>query len=225
MNIIKTLAAAALLLISTSASTFGRGFEPTTKWPYLFEDFHEACVTNFRGIEINHDKLNINLIKGRAHYLQNEKLMEVDMGTITTLKVGEDTYVPASGRLVKVIKSSENGTVALSTAIDMEKMSRPEASYGGSSVASVQSVNPWATGGMAEIETINDISKSGGDPLILKETKGIVYKRMFYLASKNVILNIPGIDKDAVKKFMKDNKIRLMNDDDLLKLAEFISTF
>ncbi len=225
MNFLKTLTAVFFMAMAVSVSAYGKDFEPTTTWPYLFEDFQTGLITNFRGIEISHKQLNISLLKGRAHYMQGDKLMEVEMGTITTLIIGEETFVPASGRLVKVIRATENGMTALSTVINVEEMNRPEASYGGSPVSSVQAVNPWATGAMADIKTVNDLSKTGGEPLILKETRGIVYKRMFYPALRNVILNIPGVDKDAVKKFMKDNKIRLTDDEDLLKLAEFIGTF
>ncbi len=226
MKLIRTLATAVIMAISVSATAVGKDFTPTTTWPYIYENFQEGCVTNLRGSEIKHEQLNISLVQGKAHYIQNGKLMEVDTRTVSVITIGEDTYVPASGRLVRILTKTEHGTIAVSVTIDTEAMNRSEAGYGGSTVASVREITPRTLSGMASTEArnISELSKTGGDPLELKKTRGIVYRGMFITASKPAVLNIGGIDKDAVKKFMKDNKIRMSEDEDLLRLAEFIGT-
>ncbi len=227
MNILKTMSIAILMAISFSASAAAGNYTPTTSWPYIYEDFQEGCVINTRGSEIYHQHLNISLIRGKAHYLQDGELMELDMSTVRTVTIGNDKYIPIYGSLVKVIKETEHGTTALSIIIDTEAMKKQDMGYGGGSATS----NSWAVSTRsidgavaADPKSINEISKSGGDPLILKKRKGIIYNGMFIAAAKPAIMNISGKYRDDVKKFMKDNKIKLSDDEDLSKLAEFIGT-
>jgi hypothetical protein len=51
---------------------------------------------------------------------------------------------------------------------------------------------------------------------------GIYYKGMFVPATRYDVLNIFGIDKDAVKDFIKTEKIRFKDVEDLGKLLEFL---
>ncbi len=227
MKPLKTLSAILIMAISLSASAKGKDYTPTTTWPYIYEYFQKGCVINFRGNEVHHEQLNISLVKGKVHYIQEGRIMEVEAGTIARITIGDDKYITVSGNLVKIIKETEHGITAVSTVIDADATNSQGMGYGGGSpVSSAWRVSANSLDGMvaANPQTISDISKNGGTPLTLKNRRGIVYNRMFIPASKPSILNIAGIDKDAVKKFMKDNKIKLTDDEDLSKLAEFIGT-
>ncbi len=227
MNFIRTIFAAALMAATFSASAIEIEYTPTTTWPYLYEHFQEGFVTTFRGETMHHKQLNISLAQRKAHFLQNDKLMELDTRTIAMVTIGEDEFIPVSGALVKIIKKTEHGTTALSITINVEAMTSTEVGYGGkSTVSSTQKVSPNVIGAMntSEHRSLTEMAKQEGKPLVLRKIRGIIYNRMFIPAAKYDILNIDGIDKNAVKKFMKDNKIRLSDDEDLSQLAEYIGT-
>ncbi len=203
-------------------------YAPTTNWPYLYEDFREGEVTTLQMGKIKHSQLNISLARGMAHFIQNGTLMELDLRAVVSVNIGDDLFVPASGSLVKVLKKTDHGTTAVSTTVNHEAMSRSEVGYGGtSSLTNTQKVSANAISGALDIsayKSISDITQKDGKKLILKNVKGIVYQGAFIPAARYDILNIKGIDKKAVRKFLKDNKIRFTDEDDLSLLAEYIGT-
>ncbi len=227
MNFLKTLTAAVFMAISISAAA--KDYTPTTNWPYIYENFQKGCVTNLRGIEVHHEQLNISLIKGEAHYLQDDQVMKVDMLTISSVTIGNDKYIPVSGKLVKILRETEHGITAVAFTIDIDEMERIKGGTGyggGSPISTSWGISTRSLEGTVSTapQKVSEISKKGGEDLILKKRRGIIRNGMLINATKQAILGIHGLDKDAVKKFMKDNKIKLTDDEDLSKLAEFIGT-
>ncbi len=228
MNIFKTLIISLCMVVSFSAAAVETDYKPTTTWPYIYEKFQEGSVKDFRGDVMKHDQLNISVANGKAHFIENETLMELDTRSIVLVTIGEDDYVPVSGSLVKVIKKTGHSTIALQTTINIEAMNQSEVGYGGkSSLTNTQKVSANAVAGgtdSSEYRSLSEMRADEGKPLVLKKTRGLIYNMMFIPASKYDIFNISGLDKNAVKKFIKDNKIRLSDDDDLSRLADYIST-
>ncbi len=228
LNLFRSMAVAVGMVMAVAAYAIEIDYVPTTAWPYVYQEFREGKVTTSLGEELKHDKLNISLADGKAHFVQNDVLMELDLRVVATVYVGEDEYVPVSGRLVKVVGRTEHGITALSVTINVAAMNSSEVGYGGTSLlTSTQKVsaNAIASGSdYSSYRSISEIAQDEGEPLKLKTVRGIVHNRTFIPASRYDILNIVGIDKEAVKKYMKDNKIRLSEDEDLARLAEYIGT-
>ena len=59
---------------------------------------------------------------------------------------------------------------------------------------------------------------------MLQEVKGIYYKGSFVPAARVDVLRIQGIDKEAVKQYIKKEKIKFGSIDDLAALADYLYT-
>lgn len=204
-------------------------YEPTTGWPYLYENFLGGKIYLSQGgvSVVEYDKLNINLADGKIHYVADGIIMEVGSSSVTKVEMGEDSYVPASGKMVKVLKECPQGAVVRRIAVDVEAMSRVSIGYGTSSLASTQNLSLDAISSSmtyAVNKSLDEVSqgRNTGEKILLKETTGILYKGMFVPAAKIDVLAIGGIDKTAVKDYLKSEKIKFKDTDDLAKLVDFL---
>ncbi len=222
-TVVVTLFAVAQTL--TFAQT--KGYTPLTTWPYMYEEFQQGWITTFQGNKINYDQINVNLANGRVHYIQDGTIMEASISSIALLTIGEDSYVAASGQMVKVLKNTLKGAVVKSVLVDFDTMNKANIGYGTSATASTQNVSIAALSSEMDfsinksLDTVNT-DRDSGTPLSLLEVNGIYYKGMFYPATRTDILGIPGVDKDALKDYLKKEKIKLNNVDDLGKLVDYL---
>ncbi len=223
----KAFLAAVMMTVSVVSFAQKKEYEPLTTWPYLYEEFQPGCITTFKGADVWYDELNVNLMNGKAHFVQNGKIMEADMTTVATLKIGDKTYMCASGALVEVLNQREKGAVVCSRRVDTDAMNKSDIGYGKSSLASTQNVSLNVITNDMEMmmnksfDVVRD-GKESGDPLIVKEVDGIIFQGMFVPALRTEILDIVGVDKDAVKKYLKDNKVKLSNTDHLAALVDYL---
>ena len=210
----------------TLSAQSGR-YVPLTTWPYLYEEFRPGRLTTWQGAPVTYDSLNVNLVSGRAHYIQNGTIMETDPNTVALLVIGEESFVRAEGRMVKVLRNTEHAAVVLSMTVDAEAMNRTSIGYGTSAIASSQNVSLNAiTGGMdySSHRSLDAMVRDryNGEKLAVREVKGILFQGLFVPATRTDVLKIPGIDKNAVKKFIKNEKIRFSDIGDLARLTEFL---
>ena len=223
----KTILSALFLLCTACLFAQKNRYEPLTTWPYVYEEFRQGRVTNYQGTVIVYDMMNVCLLNGRAHYVKDGVIMEADMKSVSRLEIGGDTYIRVSGYLVKLLAEAGNGAVALSALADTEAMSRTNIGYGNSAVASARNVTVASlNAGMdyvsnRSMDDVNNVRNSG-ERLAVRETTGICYKGLFVPASKTDVLKISGIDKEAVKDFIKNEKIKFSKVEDLVKLTEFL---
>ncbi len=218
-----------ILFVATGLSLAAQDkeYSPLTTWPFYYEDFQTGWITTYQGGKINYDQININVSNGKLNYIQNGTVMEANMGTVALLNIGQDAFVCASGKMVKVLRNTLHGAVVLSTSVDADAMGKANIGYGSSSIASTQNVSAGALGtglGFDINKSLDTASrdKDSGEVLALQKITGIYYKGRFYPATKTDILNIPGIDKDAVKNYIKSEKIKFSDIDDLAKLVDFL---
>ncbi len=206
-----------------------KAFAPLTTWPYVYEDFSQGWITTTKGDKINYDKINVNLANGRVHYIQGDVIMEASISAIALLTIGEDSYVCASGAMVSVLKHTLSGAVVKKTEVDYDKLSRANIGYGTSAIASTQGLSIAALSASMDysinksMETVST-EKYSGEKLPLVSTLGIWYRGIFYPNTRADILGIPGVDKDAVKSYLKAEGIKLNNVDDLGKLVDYLYT-
>jgi hypothetical protein len=67
------------------------------------------------------------------------------------------------------------------------------------------------------------LSKENGKQLPLIVKKYIVVKGMRFYATKRDFLNVPGLDRDKAKAFLKQNKIKWNNVQSLLLAGDFLA--
>lgn len=217
-----TLCAAAALALSARA----QGFEPREKWPYIYEDFQAGNI--FDGKQtLPYDQMNVCVTDGHLHYVKDGIIMESPMYNVQVVKVGSDVFVNAGGRLMRLIVETEHGAVVRSVMLDTEELSKSSIGYGKSSVASTQNVSLMSLAG-TNMNTKSLISvqdeKMSGVRLPLRKQYYIVVGQIAIRAVKSEVVSYPGCDPDAVKAFLKAEKIRWTKPDDLARLAEFMYT-
>ncbi|MBQ6576400.1 MAG: hypothetical protein IJL91_01450 [Bacteroidales bacterium] len=204
-------------------------FEPTTTWPYLFEDFSPGTVLTNKGNTLDYDKLNVNVINGKMHFVKDDKIMEIDMMTVYVVRVKEDVFLNVQGKLMKVMKETENGAVVSLTEVDKEKMSRTSIGYGTSAIASTQNISTAAL----ESNSGSIINKSlgsatvdrfAGDPLILMKTTYLVVDGLLLPARKKDVISDARFNSKQVEDYIKQHKTKWNNTDNLSELVEFLHT-
>lgn len=204
-------------------------YEPRTSWPYIYEQFQPGTIKTHTGTNIKYDKLNINLISGRVHYVDNGTIMQADLNTIALLTIGDDSYVCAGGKMAKVLKNTLHSAVIERIGIDADAMNSADIGYGKSSVASTNNLSMTALGAGMDFSvnrSLDDVLKERkeGKPLVLEYVRGIYYKGSFIPATRVDVMKISGIDKDAVKHYLKTEKIKFNKVDDLAKLVDYLYT-
>ncbi len=215
------------LLFGICLSLKAAEYVPTTSWPYIYEEFIPGRILTHQGGSISYDKLNVNLVSGRVHYVENGVIMQADLNTIALLVIGDDSYMCVGGRMLRVLKNSQHSAVLLRITIDTDAMNSADIGYGKSSIASTSNLSLSAlSSGMdySVNRSLDDLLKerTSGEPLVLREVQGVYYKGTFVPASRVDVLKIPGIDKNAVKQYLKTEKIKFSKIDDLAKLADFL---
>ena len=218
-----------VLSLLSSVAAGAVEYEPTTTWPYVYEDFMEGRIVTHRGNTLNYDKLNVNIANGRVHYVEDGIIMQADLNTIALLVIGDDSWMSVGGRMMKVLRNTADSAVLLRVTIDTDAMNSADIGYGKSSIASTSGLSLVALGSGMDYSvnrSLDDLQKEryDGEPLELREVSGIYYKGTFVPATRVDVLKIPGIDKDAVKQYLKTEKIKFNRTDDLARLADFLYT-
>lgn len=225
----------ALCAICITGFSQNKKYKPLTSWPFVYEDFQPGRITTYQGAAIEYDQLNISLINGKPLFIKDGKIMEPDSKTIALLVIGEDSYISSNGMLLKVLKNTLKSAVVQMEIVDTEAMNKTNIGYGKSSLASTQNVSASALALETDVMNAGVIDgfnnkgvdtmkqdKNSGETLVTSRSIGIYYKGMFVPATRYDVLNIFGIDKDAVKDFIKTEKIKFNKVDDLAKLVDFL---
>lgn len=216
-----------LLMLSLFAAVIaaGRDFDPKDTWAYLYENFTTGNVYNSRGDVILTAPLNVSVVDGKLHYVQDDKIMEADMLQVYTAIIEKDTYMNAGGKMLRILSKSDKSAVLEEVEVDMDKLSKAEIGYGiSSATASVQGLHMAAMSNYVNT-TFKDASekKGGGERIPVKEHTYLLSRGTLVMAKKREVLKIAGLDRKAAEAFFKSEKIKWNNNEDLQKVADYIS--
>jgi len=231
MKTLRTLILSVVALAATGTLCMAqKAFKPLETWPYLYENFTKGGIVNTKGNAVAYDALNINVVDGKLHYVQDGKIMAADMMQVKYATVGDDLYVNQQGKMWKVLKETEHGGVLQFTSVDIDEMQKADIGYGKSSVASTQNASLIALEN-AESSSYVPINKSlesldsdkySGSVLPLLVAKYIMVDGTVTKATKPDILSFPGVDKSAIKSYIKEKKVKFADVESLAALAEFL---
>lgn len=213
--------AAMLLAVSAFAQ-----FEPTTTWPYIYKDFSAGELQMPDG-SVKKALYNIHLGKAKLHFIEGELIREVNSSDVFAVRIGEDVYANAQGMILKVLSKSEKAFIAERMEIDDVRLNSTEGAYG-------SSASTLATRGLSSLEGIGGTrtnmnhmelrnSRDDGKILPLNRKVYLVYGTVAVPATQKDVLDIPEIDKNAVKAFVKENKIKWKDPVSLQILADFLA--
>lgn len=212
-------------LLSVFESVAQNRFRPLESWPYIYEDFNPGSIFMSKGNVIQYNQLNINLIDGKVHYIEDGTVMQADINNVNLVRIRHDVYLNHGGYMYKVQAETKHGAVLLKKEADIEEMSKADIGYGRSATASTSSLRVFALdGGNLINKSLEDINKNrySGKELILRERYYLIIDGKLVRASKNEVLSWSGTNKNLTKKYIKDNKVKWKNEYDLSLLVEFL---
>ena len=202
-----------------------KDFEPKDTWAYLYEDFTPGKVYNSKGEIILEGKVNVSVLDGKLHYVKEDKIMEADMLQVYTAVIEKDTYMNVGGKMLRILSKSDKSAVLEIVEVDMDKLSKAEIGYGiTSATASVQGLHMAAMSNYvnATYKDANE-NKGAGERIPIKEHTYLLTRGTLVIAKKREVVKLPGLDKKAAEAFFKEEKIKWNNDEDLQKVADYIS--
>jgi len=227
MKTLKFASAAIAALLSLGIqSAKAQNFEPTTTWPYAYEDFMPGKLVMNTG-KVVEGSYNICLDNSSVHFIDGSLVKQASPVEVTSVQIGKDIYVNASGKMMKVLQKSDKGVVAEGVSIDYARLNETGGAYGSSS-------NSIATTSLSSLEGIGGTrsnmnhmelknSKSDGKTLTLNKKYYLVFGGKCVYATKRDVQDMPGVDKDKLKAFLKSNKIKWKDPVSLIALVDYLA--
>ena len=215
-----------LLLSATSVFAQYDKYNPTTTWPYMYADFEEGELKMNAGNPKN-GKYNVHLLKGTLHFIEGDLIREANSYEIFSVKIGNDYYANAGGRMMKVVAKNDNGFIAEETLANIAELNNTGGAYGSSS-------NSLSTQALSSMEGIGG-TRSNMNHMELKNAKGegeilpvtvktyIVVPGYCIFAAKKDVSDLYGIDKKELNTFLKENSIKWKDPQSLLMLVDFLA--
>ena len=207
---------------------FSQEYQPRDTWPFIYESFLPGATRTVDGALATEASFNIAVYDGTLMYIgADQTLMRADMSRVFSAKIGEDVYYNCLGRMYKVLSELDCGLILLGTELDESKQGNVSIGYGiSSATASAQRINNLMDGRFDLIgkayEQLGQ-NKFRGEPLSVKERVYFRIDATLIPASRQEVLNCPGVDKKAANAFFKQEKIKWKDTASLEKVLVFLN--
>ena len=222
----RTILSAFVLILSLYGIS-AQNYKPTTRWPYLYEDFQAGERKKNVGAPIE-GTYNIHILLGTLHFIEDGMIREALPSEVFSVKIGNDYYANVCGTIMKVLAKSDNGFIAKESLADIAALNNTGGAYGSSS-------NSIATQALSSMEGIGGTrsnmnhmelknSKDEGQILPLKEKLYLVLPDNVVFAARKDVSEMYGLDKKALNAFLKENKIKWQDPQSLIILLDYLST-
>ena len=211
-----------------SATLAQAQYEPTSSWPYVYDDFQDGVILWVGGKE-KPGKYNINLVDKKLHFIEGAYIKVANMMEIASVRIGSDIYQNAAGEMLKVLSKSDKSLVLEDNEINYAALNETGGAYGSSSttIGTTALSSLEGIGGTNSSQNINHmelkLNKDNGKVLNLINKKYLFVKGRKILATKKAVMEAPGLDNEAAKAFFKENKIKWNKVPDLQKVGDFLA--
>jgi hypothetical protein len=219
----KFLLLTVLMLCGFSAFAEEDEYLPTTTWPYVYQDFSAGYVTLTDG-SVKTLLVNVNLVRETLHFIDGEMIRETF--DIVLVKIGEDLWVNAGGRVRKVLASNENGFIVEGIDVDYATLNSTGGAYGSSSttLGTMALTSLEGIGATNSSSSLNHMelkaSRNNGQILPLIKKKYIFTEGKCIFATRKDVSEEVGAD--AVKTFLKTVKVKWNSPESLLQLLPLL---
>ena len=203
---------------------------PTTSWPYLYPDFMEGELEV--RTKITKALVNIHLNLGALHYVEDGKIKESSTIGITKLVIGEDVFRNVGGKMMKMLAEAEDGFVVEETRANYTAVVKKDGAYGTTALNSTTTksflynenvLNGYNGYLMTDVYKDLHAMKDQSETLPVLKNRYLVIGLDQIKADRQNVLDIAGLDKKAFKAFLKAEKIKWDNPQDLAKVIAFIT--
>lgn len=203
--------------------------EPTTNWPYLYPEFKEGEL-NVRS-KTEKALFNIHLDLGALHYVEDGKIKEANTLNATSLIIGNDVFRNVGGRMLKVLAKTEGGYVVEETRATYSSVIRDDGAYGTTALNSTttktflynqNAINQYNGYLMTDVYKDLLAMRDDAEKLPVRKNLYIVIGMDQIPADKKSVASMSGLDKKALKAFLKSEKIDWNELGDLVKVIDYI---
>ena len=203
---------------------------PTTSWPYLYPDFMEGELEV--RTKITKALVNIHLNLGALHYVEDGKIKESSTIGITKLVIGEDVFRNVGGKMMKILAETEGGYVVEETRANYTAVVKKDGAYGTTALNSTTTksflynenvLNGYNGYLMTDVYKDLHAMKDQSETLPVLKNRYLVIGLDQIKADRQNVLDIEGLDKKAFKAFLKAEKIKWDDPQDLVKVIDFIT--
>lgn len=209
-------------------TAFSKQFSPTTKWPYLFENFQEALIYKESGEMARIQKANLHLEYSSLHYIDGENVITANTSGILKIEMGGLTFIYMNGELVQLLLSKNACALVKRVKIDQRvlRSSSGQGAYGMSTdVSATKKLRSLQTNGVFNMNYAQmKVEREDGvavnlvtDYFFLLEDGKTIIKA----TKRNVEKKLSHAGKARLKAFVKQNKIKWKNEDSLKRLLNF----
>lgn len=203
--------------------------EPTTNWPYLYPEFKEGEL-NVRS-KTEKALFNIHLDLGALHYVEDGRIKEANVLNATTLVIGSDVFRNVAGKMLKVLARAQGGYIVEETRATYSAVVRNDGAYGTTALNSTttktflyneNAINQYNGYLMTDVYKDLLAMRDDAEKLPVRKNMYIVIGMDQIPADKKSVASLSGLDKKALKAFLKSEKIDWNEIGDLVKVIDYI---
>lgn len=224
-----------LLLLCVGAllavAAFAQDEYPTANWPYLYPDFMEGELVR-AGNKSNKGQFNIHLNLSTLHYVdKNGVIKEADTWGVAGLVIGKDSFRYVGGKMLKVLAETVGGSVVQETRANYQAIIRKDGAYGTSSLNSTttktflyneNAINQYNGYLLTDVYKDLHAMKNQSERLPVLTDMYLLIGQKLVPANRKSVAALEGVDKKALSRFLKANKIRWGDPGDLVKVIDYI---
>ena len=214
---------------ATLLTVVAQKFEPNTKWPYLYEDFIPGTIF-FEGNQKSTADMNIHLWGNVLHYVKADgKIYQSDEKKVIRVEIGSDAYIYVNHQLNRIVANEGTNLLVKLTKGDFDAMrSNGGGAYGSSlnsSSARDLSSLGFDLGGLdqPELGLMLQEKKEGRTIPLVEQYAFIIDNQQIEATKKGVEKFVGDTRADALKQFLKENKIKWKSEESLQQLLTFLS--
>lgn len=204
---------------------------PTANWPYLYPEFKEGVLQ----VRSKTEKalFNIHLDLGALHYVQNGIIKEANTMNATILVVGDDLFRNVGGKMLKVMAQSQGGYVVQEVRANYGAVVRDDGSMGTTALNSTTTktflynqnvINGYNGYLLTDVYADLLAMKDNSEKLPVRESLYLIIGLEQIPAERKAVAALEGLDKKAFKAFLKSEKIKWDDPQDLVKVLDFITS-
>ena len=203
--------------------------EPTTNWPYLYPEFKEGEL-NVRS-KTEKALFNIHLDLGALHYVEDGRIKEANILNASTLVIGNDVFRNVAGKMLKVLARAQGGYIVEETRATYSAVVRNDGAYGTTALNSTttktflyneNAINQYNGYLMTDVYKDLLAMRDDAEKLPVRKNLYIVIGMDQIPADKKSVASLSGLDKKALKAFLKSEKIDWNEIGDLVKVIDYI---
>lgn len=202
-------------------------YVPTTRWPYLYENFIPGTVV-FPDGQTKELQLNVHLWGNVLHYIsQDGRIFESTDKNISRVTIGEDVYCSSGHKLMKIVEEKNQGMLVKLLRGDFDFMFTGTGAYGASlNSSSARDLSSIDLGGLnrPELGKMLQEKKEGSEIPLVTEYYFIIDGQQID-ANKKSAEGVVGDGRvNAWKQFLKEKKIKWKKEDNLKTVLNFLIT-